>query len=308
MIRLKFGSLVTSANNTSYVPNWKLGKIFGCSGNHVRQLYMARFEAARTVNLSYLLFQQRKKAQDGRKNFGIRFLKPHEIKWATCANTLRQQTSLSLADRCRHFRKEFPEAKINPTLLRKLYAISKIKKKKLRWYKSPKKQDPDKFRQMLSTMKQLLTKAKNDGYRLVYLDETMFTRKTLPDAEWALPKENLSVDVALLDEPTLALLCGISKDKGLEHWQIFEQSVNVDKFLEYLTNLRAANGTDKICLFMDNLSSHTSERAKAAMKEHGFRYIYNLPYEPRFNPIELVFSEVKRHFKALRAKKFIGKL
>ena len=29
-------------------------------------------------------------------------------------------------------------------------------------------------------MKMLLTKAKNDGYRLVNIDETMFTRKTVP--------------------------------------------------------------------------------------------------------------------------------
>ena len=57
---------------------------------------------------------------------------------------------------------------------------------------------------------------------------------------------------------------------------------------------------------MDNLSSHTSDRSKAAMREHGFRWIYNVPYEPDYNPIEMVFSLVKRNFKALRAKKFMG--
>ena len=44
-------------------------------------------------------------------------------------------TSLSLKDRCKMFRKEFPTAKLNPTLLRKIYSIHKIKKKKIRWYK-----------------------------------------------------------------------------------------------------------------------------------------------------------------------------
>ena len=138
IIKLKFGQLVTSASNTSYVPNWKLGKIFGCSGNHIRQLYMARFEAAKTVNLSYLLHQQRQKAQEGRQRWGLRFLKQHEIQWLTSADTLRRQASFSLADRCQHFRKEFPSAKINPTLLRQVYARHGIKKKKLRWYKAPK--------------------------------------------------------------------------------------------------------------------------------------------------------------------------
>ena len=60
----------------------------------------------------------------------------------------------------------------------------------------------------------LLTKARNDGYRLIYIDETCFTRKTVVDSEWMRPKENIAVDVAMLEEPTLALLCGISKEKG----------------------------------------------------------------------------------------------
>ena len=82
--------------------------------------------------------------------------------------------------------------------------------------------------------------------------------------------------------------------------------MNVDKFVEYITILRTASGQDKICLFMDNLSAHTSERAKKAMREQGFHFVYNVPYSPDYNPIELVFSQVKANFKALRAKKFMG--
>ena len=82
--------------------------------------------------------------------------------------------------------------------------------------------------------------------------------------------------------------------------------MNTDKFIEYLQGLRAANGSDKICIFMDNLSAHKSERAKAVMKELNFRFIFNIAYRCEFNPIELVFSQVKRHFKALRARKFMG--
>ena len=91
---------------------------------------------------------------------------------------------------------------------------------------------------MLTTMKRLLTNAKRDGYRIIYIDETMTTRKTVPDAEWARKKENMAVDLEKLDEPTLALLCGISKEKVLEHHRIFEFSVNVDRFIEYLAGVK----------------------------------------------------------------------
>ena len=56
--------------------------------------------------------------------------------------------------------------------------------------------------------------------------------------------------------------------------------MNGDKFEEYLNNLRTANGTDKIALFLDNLSCHISDRAKETMRKHGFKWIYNVPFSP----------------------------
>ena len=70
--------------------------------------------------------------------------------------------------------------------------------------------------------------------------------------------------------------------------------------------MKEANREDKVCIFIDNLSSHTSERAKTVMRDHGLRFVYNVPYEPQYNPIEYVFSQIKRNFKKLRAQKFMG--
>ena len=44
MIKLKFGQLVTTPHHRSYASNKLLGKLFGCSGSKIRQLYMAKFE------------------------------------------------------------------------------------------------------------------------------------------------------------------------------------------------------------------------------------------------------------------------
>ena len=86
----------------------------------------------------------------------------------------------------------------------------------------------------LARMKRQLTMAKNDGFRIVYLDETMFTRKTVAEAELTLPKQNVMIHEAKLNEPTLALLSAISKEKGQEHFRIFEKSVNIPKFKVWL--------------------------------------------------------------------------
>ena len=195
---------------------------------------------------------------------------------------------------------------MNATLLRKVYRLNSVKKKKLRWYKVAPGYDEDKVSQELARMKRQLTMAKNAGYRFIYLDETMVTRKTVPLTEWARPGENMRVDDAKLKEPTLALLASISTEKGLEHYQIFHKSVDKKKFEEWLRGLKESSGDDKVCLFMDNLGAHTSDDSKKVMRELGFRWVFNVAYSPQWNPIELTFSKFKHNFKAMRAQKLVG--
>ena len=116
----------------------------------------------------------------------------------------------------------------------------------------------------------------------------------------------MRVDTARLDEPCLSLLASISKEKGIEHYRIFPKSVNIPRFKEWLRELRERNGEAKICLFMDNLSVHRSEKALRYARELGFKYIFNLAYSPEYNPIELTFSQLKHKYRSLRAQKLVG--
>ena len=119
---------------------------------------------------------------------------------------------------------------MNPTLLREVYRRHGIRKKRFRWYKVDPNYQTESNRIDLARMKRQLTMAKNDGFRIVFLDETMFTRKTVREIEWTLPVENFRIDEARLNEPTLALLASISKERGLEHFRIFPKSVDIPKF------------------------------------------------------------------------------
>ena len=150
-------------------------------------------------------------------------------------------------------------------------------------------------------MKRLLTMARRDNYRIIFIDETHFTRNTLPEAEWTLPKQNVTLDLVKRKEPTLSLLHGVSKEKGNELFHIYKDSINTKKFKKYLQELTDTNPGEKLCLFMDNLSVHSSEKSKKFMRELGIRYIFNLTYAPDYNPIEFVFSKIKQKFKSLRA-------
>lgn len=46
---------------------------------------------------------------------------------------------------------------------------------------------------------------------------------------------------------------------------------------------------------MDNLSSHKTARAEAAIKACGARLVFLPPYSPDLNPIEMAFAKLKVH-------------
>ena len=154
IVKMKFGRMVNTQFHTSYVSNAILGRLFKCSASKVRQLYMDYFAELRKKQRPLMEILQQAQSEVPRKNYGYRFLKQHQIAWLASADTLRRQTGLSLADRCGQFRLEFPSASMNVALLRKVYRLHKIKKRKYRWYKLAKEYDEAKQRQQYITMKQ----------------------------------------------------------------------------------------------------------------------------------------------------------
>ena len=154
-------------------------------------------------------------------------------------------------------------------------------------------------------MRQELAAIRSQGIKIIFIDETVFTRKAMMKFEWARKHENMAVDEKLLNEPTKALLMGISAEKGVEQYRVFDRSVNIKKFIQYLQMVRDAHGEEPVALFMDNLSVHRSKKSKAKMEELNIRWVFNLPYQCELNPIELVFSKVKQKFKTQRAESLV---
>ena len=83
---------------------------------------------------------------------------------------------------------------------------------------------------------------------------------------------------------------------------LFDFSVDKMKFKAYLDELRARYFFDDICIYMDNLSVHTSKEIKERMDELSIAYIYSPIYSPDYNPIEYVFSMAKQQIKLDRLK------
>ena len=93
-----------------------------------------------------------------------------------------------MKERCILFHRHFGNHRINRTLLRKVYRIHKIKSKKI---KKVKLIDPNKeieYENWRKEIKGRVKKLKDKSYRIIYLDECVFTTKTLKTSDYTLKK------------------------------------------------------------------------------------------------------------------------
>ena len=92
---------------------------------------------------------------------------------------------------------------------------------------------------------------------IVWIDETMFTRKTFHDKEWSNKKANFLVNQQSLQIKSKAFIGGICHGKGLVHYEIHDQSINKEKFWTFIKKLKKKMKGQKWILYMDNLKVHS---------------------------------------------------
>ena len=127
----------------------------------------------------------------------------------------------------------------------------------------------------------------------------MFTYNTYQKTDYSVKGQNITIPEKALGGKTYAVVAVVSLEGALEHYEIYEKSVNTDSFLDYLKSLRE-HCEDKIALFLDNLRVHHSTRVKEFCEKYDIPLVFNLPYSPEYNPIENFFSLVKNTYRRLK--------
>ena len=147
---------------------------------------------------------------------------------------------------------------------------------------------------------------KQDNFRIIYLDESIFTTKTIQKSDYSPHKIHHVIPQAQVNQPVYVLILAISEENGLEHYQIFEKSVNAQKFKKYLLSLRRANEFQRMAIFMDNLQVHKTNAIKKVLKSQNIQAIYNVPYSPDFNPCECCFAKIKNIYKRSKMSSLVN--
>ena len=210
--------------------------------------------------------------------------------------------------RTMYFHRQFTNKRIAVTSLRRLYLKHGIKCKKVRQEKVMPLRARTNFVQNCQLLLNEIEQAKGEGRLLVYLDEINFTKRSLKLREWSGKNTNLTVDQKEVYIGYRSVIASMTEEKGIGLIMIYDQAITAVEFAYYLKKLRAKSGTQPLALFMDRLAVHKSKDIKDLWAKLNIKPVFNVSYSPEYNPIEAVFSKVKRHFNSQRLNNLVNKI
>ena len=131
-----------------------------------------------------------------------------------------------------------------------------------------------------------------ENRQFVALDETGFGRNSGCTVGYAPVGQQLRVQRQAPRFTTTSVIA-VASQSGIIARRSRHGSFNTQRLLEFLETLHLAAGT---VFLLDNVSFHHAKEVKALACQRGWTLLYTPPYSPWFNPIEGMFSIVKRAF------------
>jgi hypothetical protein len=139
----------------------------------------------------------------------------------------------------------------------------------------------------------MMRESVSKGYKVIYVDEAMFTTATRLTHAYSAQKSNVNIAEVASTVQALAVVAGISSERGLETFYIQQRSINSQSFISFLENLIEINPGTRLTLFLDNCTVHHSKMVASFVKDNGITLVFNVPYSPQYNPIEHYWGLVK---------------
>jgi transposase len=135
--------------------------------------------------------------------------------------------------------------------------------------------------------------AARDPARLIFLDETWFTTSMARLSGYAPRGRRLTAAVPHGHWKTTTFVGGLTAD-GFVAPMVLDGAMNTAAFVAYVDQVLAKEVRPGDLVILDNLSSHKTPAAVAALRRHEIDVLYLPPYSPDLNPIENAFSKLKR--------------
>jgi hypothetical protein len=117
-----------------------------------------------------------------------------------------------------------------------------IRRKKVRQEKSDEYRTRADYKGKCWKLERDLMKARQEGRKLLFLDEICFTKLSLPNREWSKRNSNLTVEQEDVYQGYRAVIASMTEGRGIELLKISDHAFNGEDFLEYLRSMRRRHG------------------------------------------------------------------
>ena len=128
--------------------------------------------------------------------------------------------------------------------------------------------------------------------RLVFIDETWVKTNMAPLRGWGPRGQRLKAAAPFGHWKTQTFIAALRHDRIDAPW-VIDGPINGALFLLYVERVLAPTLQPGDVVILDNLGSHKSKAARAAVRAVGAHLIFLPPYSPDLNPIEQVFAKLK---------------
>jgi transposase len=140
-----------------------------------------------------------------------------------------------------------------------------------------------------------------DPAKLVFLDETA-AKTNMGRAHGYAPKGQRLEGFAPYRRWQTTTFLGAMRRDGFLAPMVVDGAMTSELFLAYVERVLIPELRPGSVVVMDNLSCHTQAGVRAALEAAGHAVLYQPPYSPDLNPIELAFSKFKRLLRKAAAR------
>jgi transposase len=136
------------------------------------------------------------------------------------------------------------------------------------------------------------SQASFDPKRLVFIDETGTNTKMVRAYGRSLKGRRLIGRQPFGHWKTTTFTAALRCD-GITAPFVLDGAVNRDTFLAYVGQVLCPTLTEGDIVVMDNLPAHKGDAVRKLIEARGAKLLFQPPYSPDLNPIELAFAKLK---------------
>lgn len=137
--------------------------------------------------------------------------------------------------------------------------------------------------------------------KLIFLDEAGSNRAMALMRGWSPAGQRTHADRPCNHGKNVTML-GAVRAEGPVALRSYEGAMNTERFEQWLRSTLGPRLQADDVVIMDNLRAHHGVNVRPILEQFGVHVLYLPPYSPDLNPIELVWSIVKRKLRAAAAR------